>query len=158
MTAGAPAALTLQPAGGDDLDAVMQIMGTAFDPEFGEAWTRPQCGGILPMHGVEMTLALVDEAPAGFSLARTVAGESELLLLGVAPNWRARGIGAALVDDFVARGRQRGARHLHLEVRDGNSALELYHRSGFRLVGRRSNYYRGTDGQQFDALTMALDI
>jgi ribosomal-protein-alanine N-acetyltransferase len=148
----------IRPAGGGELDAVMDIMGEAFDPSFGEAWTRPQCAGILPMHGVAMSLALAGDTPVGFSLARTVAGESELLLLAVRPDWRGRGVGTALVDNFIAEGRAMGACHLHLEVRDGNSAHGLYQRSGFRLVGRRSKYYRGTDGQQFDALTMALDI
>ena len=71
---------------------------------------------------------------------------------------RGRGVGTALVDNFIAEGRAMDACHLHLEVRDGNSAHGLYQRAGFRLVGRRSKYYRGTDGQQFDALTMALDI
>lgn len=151
-------AITLHRAGGAELDAVMAIMSDAFDPGFGEAWTRAQCAGILPMHGVSMTLACLSDAPVGFSLARTVAGESELLLLAVGQAWRGRGVGTALVDGFIAEGRAAGARHLHLEVRDGNSALGLYRRSGFRLVGRRHKYYRGTDGQQFDALTMALDI
>lgn len=158
MNTARPPAITLQPAGGGDLDAVMSIMGEAFDPSFGEAWTRPQCAGILPMHGVVMNLALAGDEAVGFTLARTVAGESELLLLAVRPEWRGRGVGTALVDGFIANGRAAGAHHLHLEVRDGNSALGLYQRSGFRLVGRRAKYYRGTDGQQFDALTMAVDI
>ena len=158
MSTARPLAITIQPAGGGDLDAVMSIMGEAFDSSFGEAWTRPQCAGILPMHGVVMSLALARDEPVGFSLARTVAGESELLLLAVRPEWRGRGVGTALVDNFIRIGRAAGANLLHLEVRDGNSALGLYQRSGFRLIGRRVKYYRGTDGQQFDALTMALDI
>ena len=36
----------------DDLDAVMDIMAAAFDPRFGEGWTRSQCAGILPLSGV----------------------------------------------------------------------------------------------------------
>lgn len=150
-------AITLRPAGGGELDQVMRIMGEAFDPSFGEAWTRAQCAGILPMHGVAMTLAFSSETPVGFSLVRAVAGESELLLLAVSPEWRGRGVGTALVDGFIAHGRAVGAHHLHLEVRDGNSAVGLYRRAGFRIVGRRSKYYRGLDGQQFDALTMALE-
>ncbi|WP_114226704.1 MULTISPECIES: GNAT family N-acetyltransferase [Sphingomonas] len=152
-----PTSISLRPAGGGELDAVMRIMEAAFDSSFGEAWTRAQCAGILPMHGVAMTLALSGDTPVGFSLVRTVAGESELLLLAVLPEWRGRGVGTALVDNFIADGGKAGARHLHLEVRDGNSALGLYRRAGFRLVGRRSKYYRGADGQQFDALTMAIE-
>src|SRR4029077_17391538 len=59
-----------------DLSAVMSIMTTAFEPEFGEAWTRSQCAGILPMNGVSLMLAYDDGSrpPIGFSLFRTVAG------------------------------------------------------------------------------------
>ena len=150
--------LLLQSAGGGDLDSVMAIMGEAFAPGFGEGWTRAQCAGTLPMHGVAMTLATSDHEPVGFSLSRTVAGEAELLLLGVRPAWRGRGVGTALLDRFVTDSQAQGARYLHLEVRDGNSALGLYRRAGFRLVGRRHNYYRGADGEQFDALTMAFEL
>ena len=36
----------------EDLEAVMQVMATAFSDRYGEAWTRSQCAGILPMTGV----------------------------------------------------------------------------------------------------------
>ena len=153
-----PPAIVLQQVGGAELDSVMAIMVDAFDDRFGEAWTRPQCAGILPMHGVVLTLALDDTVPLGFSLVRSVAGESELLLLAVHPRGRRRSVGTALVKRFVEDARKAGAHYLHLEVRDGNPATALYDRSGFRLVGRRSNYYRGTDGETFDALTMAKTL
>src|SRR5689334_11854044 len=35
-----------------DLDDVMEVMDAAFGSRFGEAWTRSQCAGILPMTGV----------------------------------------------------------------------------------------------------------
>ena len=41
----------LRPGRVDDLDDVMRIMSGAFQPCFGEAWTRSQCAGILPMSG-----------------------------------------------------------------------------------------------------------
>ncbi|MCW3798522.1 GNAT family N-acetyltransferase [Sphingomonas sp. BN140010] len=148
-------AVVLQQVGGAGLDPVMAIMDEAFDQRFGEAWTRAQCAGILPMHGVVLTLATNNSVPLGFSLVRSVADESELLLLAVRPHGRRRGVATALVNRFIADARGAGAHYLHLEVRDGNPATALYERTGFRIVGRRSNYYRGTDGETFDALTMA---
>ena len=38
----------------DDLDEVMAVMEAAFGDRFGEAWTRSQCAGILPMAGVSL--------------------------------------------------------------------------------------------------------
>ena len=148
-------AVTLRRGGLDDLDGVMHIMTAAFDPSFGEAWTRSQCAGILPMHGVTLTIAEIHRRPVGFSLVRAVADEAELLLLAVDPAEQRRGVGQALLDEFIASALSGGAHRLHLEVRDGNPALQLYRKSGFREVGRRKNYYSGNDGRLFDALTLS---
>ena len=142
-----------------DLSAVMAIMNGAFSPRFGEAWTRSQCGGILPMAGVSLVLAHDNgHEPVGFSLFRTVADEAELLLLAVAPDHQHRGIGRLLLEQFVEQARAGGARRVHLEVRDGNPAVELYRSAGFGPAGRRPNYYRGSDGRQYDAITLAHSL
>ena len=143
-----------------DLSAVMAIMNGAFEARFGEAWTRSQCAGILPMSGVSLVLARDDgnEQPVGFSLVRTVADEAELLLLAVAPDHQRRGIGRLLLDQFVERARCAGASRVHLEVRDGNPAVGMYRRAGFEPAGRRANYYRGSDGHQYDAITLAFAL
>lgn len=153
-----PAAIAIRDCGSDDMDAVMTIMGAAFEPTYGEAWTRSQCAGILPMAGVSLRLAdRGDGDIAGFALTRAIADEAELLLIAVDPAAQQIGIGAALIDDFVNLATAHGARRLHLEVRDGNGAISLYERAGFSLVGRRREYYRGRDGHKHDALTLALE-
>lgn len=152
--------LTLERGDSADLDLVMAVMEAAFGVRFGEAWTRSQCAGILPMAGVSLMLARLapEVSVSGFSLARVIAGESELLLLAVAPDRQRRGIGNALLDDFLARAKAGGAARVHLEVRDGNSAIQMYRAAGFAPVGRRRNYYRGSDGSRFDALTFAKAV
>lgn len=142
-----------------DLDAVMDVMASAFDPGFGEGWTRSQCAGILPLSGVVLMLARDEQgAVHGFSLLRTVADEAELLLLAVTPRTQRRGVGAALLKHFIEHGRTRGVRRLHLEVRDGNSAVAMYQAFGFKAEGRRPKYYSGRDGSQHDAVTMAREL
>ena len=144
----------------EDLDDIMPVMESAFGNRFGEAWTRSQCAGILPMAGVTLTLARdseTDEA-TGFSLVRSVADESELLLIAVSPERRREGIGRGLLQHFLDQARMNGINRAHLEVRAGNPAIHMYRRAGFEPIGRRRNYYRGNDGQQFDALTFALDL
>ena len=150
----------VEPGTSDELGEVMAVMESAFGDRFGEAWTRSQCAGILPMAGVSLMLARDgdEDGAAGFSLSRNVADEAELLLLAVTPGHRRRGVGRTLLEDFIERARAFGASRVHLEVRDGNPAIEMYRRSGFAPVGRRRNYYRARDGQQFDALTFALDL
>jgi len=151
----ATALLTLAEGGAADLDAVMAVMGDSFDPAYGEAWTAPQCAGLLPMPGVWLTLARLGPDVAGFALARVVAGEAELLLLAVGRGMQGHGVGTSLLKRFISVAKRCGAARLHLEVRDGNPALSLYRSAGFEEVGRRRNYYHGEGGQLYDALTLA---
>jgi len=140
------------------LDEVMTVMKAAFSDSFGEAWTRSQCAGILPMHGVTLVVADSDDTRSllGFALYRTVADDAELLLLAVAPDAQNRGIGRKLLTRFIEDTKNKGASKIHLEVRDGNRAIQFYEAAGFALAGRRRNYYRGSNGQQYDALTFVL--
>ena len=143
-----------------DIDDVMRVMDEAFGNRFGEAWTRSQLAGILPMGGVSLMLAQSrdEKETIGFSLFRTVTDESELLLIAVLPSRQRQGVGAQLLDDFLERGRNDGVARVHLEVRDGNPALGMYRNAGFSPVGRRRNYYHGADGKRFDAITLAHQL
>ena len=150
----------IAPGTPDDLDQVMTIMDAAFGRTFGEAWTRSQLSGILPMAGVTLMLACERESGSavGFSLFRTVANEAELLLIAVLPEHHRRGIGRRLLDDFMRRAGDAGADRVHLEVREGNPAVAMYRAVGFSAVGRHRNYYQSPGGKRFDAITLALHI
>lgn len=152
MTSGG---VTVSEGGILDLDAVMRVMDDSFDPAYGEAWTAPQCAGLMPMPGVWLSLARTEGQIVGFSLARVVVREAELLLLAVRRGSQGQGVGQTLLDRFTLMATTRGAERLHLEVREGNPAITLYRKSGFTEVGRRRNYYTGRDGQIYDALTLA---
>ncbi|WP_233281515.1 GNAT family N-acetyltransferase [Sphingomonas changnyeongensis] len=141
-----------------DLGDVMVAMTDAFDPRFGEAWTEAQCGGILGMPGSHLLVARDGDRPTGFAMLRTIADETELLLIAVRAGDQRRGIGRALLARVIDLARSQGARALHLEVRDGNGAAWLYREAGFVQVGRRRQYYRGRDGESFDALTFRLRL
>ena len=143
-----------------NLDSVMAVMDAAFGRRFGEAWTRSQLAGILPMGGVSLMIARGADDPGvvGFSLFRTVADESELLLLAVLPTRHRRGVGRQLLRDFLQRARNNGLSRVHLEVRDGNPAVDMYRTAGFSPVGRRRNYYHSSDGRRFDAITLAYQL
>lgn len=136
-----------------DLPIVDAIMQRAFDPRFGEAWTRGQCLGILALPGVWLTIASIDGQPAGFALSRATVAEAELLLLASLPDLRRRGVGGALLRSVMRDAAARKAERLFLEVRSGNDAIRLYQTSGFAKVGERRGYYRGSGGQLFDAMT-----
>lgn len=136
-----------------DIALVDILMAAAFEPRFGEAWTRNQSLGVMAMPGVRLTLALMEDEPAGFALVRSVADEAELLLLAVDPKYRRRGVATALLRGIIDDGRAGGVADLHLEVRAGNDAVRLYTAHGFAKVGERRGYYRGKTGQVYDAHT-----
>ncbi|MDP8913092.1 MAG: ribosomal protein S18-alanine N-acetyltransferase [Pseudomonadota bacterium] len=148
-------AITVNEGGILDLNQVMLVMNDSFDPAYGEAWTAPQCAGLIPMPGVWLSVARDGGSTLGFALGRVVASEAELLLLAVKRSSQGAGVGRRLLQRFVEIAAARGAQRLYLEVRDGNPAIKLYRSAGFSEVGRRKNYYTGQDGQIYDALTLA---
>lgn len=149
----------IERGGPGDLESVVAVMDEAFGARFGEAWTRSQLAGILPMAGVSLILARDSAGGAiGFSLFRTVVDESELLLIAVLPENHRRGVGRMMLEDFLERARADGVSRVHLEVRDGNPAVAMYREAGFSPVGRRRNYYHGSDGRCFDAITLAYRL
>lgn len=139
-----------------DMAAVERVMGRAFDAVFGEAWTPAQCLATFALPGYAWLGAhsAAGGAIAGFALFRSIAGESELLLLAVDPSNRRQGVGAALIAGWLDACRAGGATRCFLEVRADNPAQNLYVCSGFDPVARRTNYYRGGDGLLRDAITM----
>ncbi len=148
------AAVDLREGDVRDLDRIDRMMADAFDPRWGEAWTRNQVIGILAVPGVWLTIAERGGRSAGFALVRGVLDEAELLLLAVIPEMRRRGVAAALLRSVVGDCAFRGITSLHLEVREGNDAINLYRNSGFTKVGERRDYYRGADGRSYAALTL----
>lgn len=150
-----PGVPTIRRGDATDIGLVEAIMADAFDPAYGEAWTRGQCLGVLAMPGVSLLLALRGDAPAGFAMVRTVLDEAELLLLAVARVARRQGIGAALLEQMLAEATARGVACVHLEVRADNPAVDLYRAHGFAKNGERRAYYRGADGQARDAHSFA---
>lgn len=136
-----------------DLPDVMTVMGDAFLPAYGEAWTAAQCSGILGMPGTMLLVAWAREEPAGFALTRVILDEAELLLLAVRPCFARSGVGRGLLLSAMDEARDLGVKIMNLEVRADNPAIGLYDSAGFVQVGIRCGYYRGNDGRVRDALT-----
>lgn len=144
----------------DDVDRIMGVMAEAFDPEYGEAWNRNQIESALMMGNCHVVLVGHDGEPpaegepaAGFALSRAVAGEEELLLFAVAPQYRRRGLGAKMLTEMFHNAATRQITEIHLEMRRGNPAERLYRAHGFVEVGHRPNYYRTRSGERLDAIT-----
>ncbi len=149
----------------DDLDRIMAVMGSAFDPLYGEAWTRRQVEDALLVGNCHYFLigqaglqVGESEDAAGFFLSRTGYEEEELLLFAVSPEYRRRGLGRAMLEHLSRSAASRGSRRLFLEMRRGNPAEILYRGFGFSPIGERPNYYRSSNGDRIDAITFAKNL
>lgn len=123
---------------------------------FSDPWSEPSFREAL---GSEWTFGLVAETGrglAGYMIGREAAGSGEVLNLAVAPEFRRRGIGGALLEAGLAAFLRRRATEVFLEVRESNrSAQALYLARGFRAVGQRASYYRNP---KEDALVLHLPL
>lgn len=69
-----------------------------------------------------------------------------LMNVVVSPAWRGRGLGRALMADFLEEARRLGQREAWLEVAVTNeAALALYRAHGFEQVRLRPRYYQPED-------------
>ncbi|MCI4324711.1 MAG: GNAT family N-acetyltransferase [Thermoplasmata archaeon] len=94
--------------------------------------------------------------PVGFLLGVTqVEGEARILMFAVERIWRTRGVGTALMTEFLERCRARGMRRTTLEVRVSNvSAIRFYTRFRFGVTDLLRGYY--SDGES--GYQMARDL
>lgn len=134
-----------------DSDLLAALERDAFtDRSWGEKSVRESfdAKGVTVLLGGE-TEALLQ----GFALWRDLAGEAELLTIGVLPSVRGKGLGGALMSAIFDGARTVGCSRIFLEVDEGNAAARaLYRRFGFAKDGVRKAYYR--DGA--DAILMSV--
>lgn len=119
-------------------------------------WSATAMLALIEAFGAFALIALEDDEPVGFAMARVVADEGEVLAIGVLPDRRRRGVGGALLSALEQACGERGAARLFLEVACGNTAAQaLYVSRGFVGVGRRAGYYEVPGAGSVDALILA---
>jgi ribosomal-protein-alanine N-acetyltransferase len=131
----------------------MAVMAEAFDPRYGEAWTLEQTRSMLDLPGSYLVAGRVGDEMVGFGLIRSIAGDAELLLLGVRPESRRRGHARKILQRCIDVASRTGSDTMFLEVREGNEAIALYSGAYFEQYNRRPDYYLGKDGQRRSALS-----
>lgn len=130
--------LVIVAAGACHATAMAAVHASAFPPA--ERWDAAAITAQFALPGVFGAV----HAAGGMVLARTIAGEAEVLTLAVATPVQGRGIGRLLLQDALATAWARGAEAMFLEVAETNvAARALYDRAGFVPVGRRPRYYDG---------------
>lgn len=100
-------------------------------------------------------LAAVDgDTLVGYIGVQTVLDEGYINNVAVRPEYRRRGIAAALISLLAEQAQAIGLAFMTLEVRESNApAISLYEKLGFTTVGRRKNYY---EKPREDAILMTI--
>jgi ribosomal-protein-alanine N-acetyltransferase len=90
----------------------------------------------------------------GVAVVWMILDEAHIATIAVHPDYRAQGIAKQMMVVVLQEAIRLGAHLATLEVREHNTAAQrLYHRFGFKVVGRRTRYY--IDNQE-DALIMTV--
>jgi len=75
----------------------------------------------------------------------TILEEAHLTVLAIHPNYQGQGLGELLLYTLLKKACDRHLERATLEVRVSNEiALALYQKFGFKIAGRRKNYYQKT--------------
>lgn len=87
---------------------------------------------------------------------RILLAEMHILRIAVAADFQAKGVASRLLERCFSLARQKSVNSVYIEVRPtNNTAIALYRKSGFQVLGRRIKYYPET-GE--DALVMVKHL
>jgi len=143
----------IRPTRVEDADAIAAIHAELFPGP----WSAPALIKMTMAPVAVSFVAVREGAIVGYVIANSVAGETEILSIGVAKAAQRHGIAASLLRALIKTARMRLAGRVFLEVAESNApARALYRRFGFTLVGRRAAYYSRGDGPREDALVLAI--
>ena len=134
-----------------DLEQVLAIEQQVFGAT---AWPAESYWGELARADRYYVVA-GDQQIRGYAGLWLMPPDADVQTIAVAPGAQGGGVGRDLLGHLMLVARQRGCRHLQLEVRaDNATAIGLYEKAGFGVVRRRARYYPDFS----DALVMGSDL
>ena len=121
-----------------DLNAALQLDREAFGVD---AWTLLDYMGVFSIRGIKKFTAVEDGQFAGFAAMEFDSQKRAacLMTLAVRPEFRKRGIGAAMLHTCEEAFPEK---NYYLNVDEANeAAIRLYEREGYRQTGTEPGYY-----------------
>jgi RimJ/RimL family protein N-acetyltransferase len=150
----------LRPARDDDRRALAELIAALAEERAGQVATEPPVD--LDARAAAWRIEETIVAVAGERIVGTVAVERSRygfgeLSIGVAREWRGRGVGSALMTAAIECSREQGLHKLGLAVFPHNEqAIAVYRKFGFVEEGLRVKHLRRANGELWDALEMGL--
>jgi ribosomal-protein-alanine N-acetyltransferase len=140
-----------------DIDSILEIE----QHSFAWPWSRMSFLGELSCrqafsYSVNWDHGHKDNQIVAYIFFRIFAEELHILRIAVTPRWRCRGVASCLLGECFKLASEMKVQVAFLEVRPSNySAMALYHKEGFKVIGSRPNYY--TDTRE-DALVLMKNL
>lgn len=129
----------IRPMTGEDVPAAAQIDADAFGEN---GWSERSISAEIERDDTLVYAAVSGGILAGYAGIRMVLDEGYVGNIVVAPRFRHRGIGRALVERLIEAGREMNLSFITLEARVSNEgAIALYEKMGFRDAGVRRGFY-----------------
>jgi ribosomal-protein-alanine acetyltransferase len=140
--------VTVQDASVKYLDRLYEIEKECFVEE---AFTKRQIAQLLTDYNSISLIARENGEIVGFIVGMMYpdrkAVNGHILTIDVSPSHRRKGIGQMLLQEMESIFAQKGVQACLLEVREDNiAAISLYHKSGYKEIGRLENYYGNAHG------------
>ena len=83
-----------------------------------------------------------------FIICARAADQADVLTIATHPDARRQGLGATLLDATLTHLAQTNISTIFLDVaEDNHSAIALYKKAGFQVIGRRPAYYKREKGR-----------
>ena len=137
--------------GREHLSGVAQIERECFS----QPWSE-QALEILLADNAVAVVAVLDGGVAAYAGMTCVLDEGQITNVATLPSFRRLGLARAVLDELVARARERGVHSIFLEARVSNTpAISLYKSLGFCEIGTRRRFY---SAPVEDAVLMELKI
>lgn len=123
---------------------------------FSDPWSEKSISSELNNCLSYWLVAEQDGLVVGYVGSQSVLDSADMMNIAVAPSYRRKGIGRALINALADHLVSKGIRFLLLEVRVSNtSAISLYKSLGFEQVGKRPRYY---NNPREDALILRKEL
>lgn len=134
-------------------DGLCEIENTCFS----EPWSRDSLAALTKCDYAVYFVATDENCKVcGYCGMYTSFEVGAINNVGVLPEYRRNGIADKLLSELISYSKNNGISIITLEVRTSNtSAIALYEKHGFSLVGKRKSYYKKPTE---DALLYNLEI
>ena len=134
-----------------DIEKIAEIERQSFS----DPWTAGMLKDALRFPVYHTFLVEEGGQVCGYGCLIVLFEDAELANIAVAPAFRGKGVGKALMESMHEKAKALGAERMLLEVRVSNvNAMGLYEKYGYHRYGIREHYY--ADGEDAYLMTKTL--